>query len=237
MKHIKPFILNESILPSILDKYLSSFPDNATDWNQATDEIRDICKYAREFYNEYQGEIDGYVQPLNYKSITDPSDWNTLSKLYLEEIYSKMNQETKEQYISFVTDHFMMKENKIDNLSKEYKLKRRKTLDVAYDAANKGILDEKDIQDLITIDELIYSGDLSTAKRLIRNLDTLVREYAPELPPNKIKGSIVLNFEFESELLNRQELEDYVKQIIISYCNKDFQNGTISPDLNSFELL
>ena len=77
---------------SLLTKYLNQFPDNATSWAQATDEVRDLARTIKEFYNDE--ELDK-VDACDFRFITKPSIWNTKGKKYIFEVYSKMNKSKK----------------------------------------------------------------------------------------------------------------------------------------------
>lgn len=90
-----------------LDAFLSEFPDDAQNWGQATDEIRDTARWAREFYTEI--DLDGspddweknkeIPQPLNFRSFKTPSEWNTQAKKYIVDIWNKMSEQAREKLI------------------------------------------------------------------------------------------------------------------------------------------
>jgi hypothetical protein len=75
-----------------LIEYLNQFPNDATSWAQATDEVRDLARTIKEFYNDE--ELDK-VEPCDFRFITKPSVWNTKGKNYIFEVYSKMNKSKK----------------------------------------------------------------------------------------------------------------------------------------------
>jgi len=90
-----------------LNKYLDKFPNNAKNWSQATDELKDISRTAREYIEEYDNKV---LQPLNFKSFKTPSEWNTESKKYIKNVYKSMGDNCKKQFNKYLKDHF-----KIDN--------------------------------------------------------------------------------------------------------------------------
>ena len=88
---------------TILDKIFDQFPDDAKDWSQATDELRDISRTAREYIGEYDNKE---VKALNFKSFNKPSEWNTESKKYILKQYGDMSAECKKAFEKYLKDHF-----------------------------------------------------------------------------------------------------------------------------------
>jgi hypothetical protein len=96
---------------SKLDEYLSKFPDNAQNWGEATDEIREITRAARLAHgdidlnlsgdDEYESHPD--VAPMNYRSFKTPSEWNRKSKEYIARVWKLMSQEAKEAFLKDVS--------------------------------------------------------------------------------------------------------------------------------------
>ena len=60
-----------------LDNYLNKFPSDTTKWSQATDELKDICRMAREFIGEYDNK---QIKPLDFKSFKTPLSENDLNE-------------------------------------------------------------------------------------------------------------------------------------------------------------
>lgn len=75
-----------------------------------------------------------------------------------------------------------LNESKIDNLSKQFKLKKVDSLSKAYDAVNKNIIDEYDLRKLEDIYQLIENGEIKKAQEKISRLDSLVKPFAPDVP-------------------------------------------------------
>jgi hypothetical protein len=75
-----------------LTEYLNQFSNDATSWSQATDEVMDLCRTIKEFYNDEESDK---VEACDFRFITKPSDWNTKGKKYIFEVYSKMNRSKK----------------------------------------------------------------------------------------------------------------------------------------------
>jgi phytoene dehydrogenase-like protein len=86
-----------------LKKFLAKFPDDAKSWDEATDEIRDMSRIAKEYYNDMDLDLledeDGALQPLNFRAFNTPSEWNTKGKEYILSTYAKMSNNTKDQFI------------------------------------------------------------------------------------------------------------------------------------------
>lgn len=88
-----------------IENFISKFPDNATCWSQATDEIRDLARTAKEYYNEIDLDLlseeveEGQgQQPLNFRALKTPSEWNTQGKVYIREVWTLMSEQTKKQW-------------------------------------------------------------------------------------------------------------------------------------------
>ena len=47
-----------------IERFLEQFPTDATSWAQATDEVRDLARLAREHLEEYDGVI---VEPVDFR--------------------------------------------------------------------------------------------------------------------------------------------------------------------------
>lgn len=111
MKTISQYISeNLNRIKSIkdLEKFISKFPDNATSWRYANDEIRDICKTLREYLKEYDN-ID--VEPLDYKSFKTPSEWNVNSKDFIRVNIKKLSKNTLERFLKDLDETFCHNES------------------------------------------------------------------------------------------------------------------------------
>lgn len=95
-----------------IEKFLSQFPDNATSWAQATDEVRDLARGAKEIYNEIDLNLTDYeaithgLQPLNFWAFDYPSQWNTEGKKYILTTFDKMSQKAKTEFYNRFKDWF-----------------------------------------------------------------------------------------------------------------------------------
>jgi hypothetical protein len=86
-----------------VQKYLDKFRDDETSWKGATDELRDIARYSREFLSELDNiEIDA----LDFKSFKTPAEWNTTSKKYIMDNISKMSKLTQTKFLSYINDRY-----------------------------------------------------------------------------------------------------------------------------------
>jgi len=68
------------------------YPPNATCWSQATDEVRDMCRYARE-------ELcldDNHA--VDFRVIKSPSVWNTTGINGIIRFYEQMNERQKRNF-------------------------------------------------------------------------------------------------------------------------------------------
>lgn len=86
-----------------VQKYLDKFRDDETSWKGATDELRDIARYTREFLAELDNvEIDA----LDFKAFKTPAEWNTTSKKYIMDNISKMSKLTQTKFLSHINDRY-----------------------------------------------------------------------------------------------------------------------------------
>lgn len=89
-----------------LIKFLAGYPDDATRWGQATDEIRDIARTAKEYYNEFE---EKKIQPCNFLLLTTPAKWNAKGKRYILKVYDKMSKKAKTEFNDYLKRYFEIK--------------------------------------------------------------------------------------------------------------------------------
>ncbi len=217
--------INEGLVE--LKKYLSRFKDDASNWREATDELRDIARTAKEYFNE-ANEDGEQIEALNFNTIKTPPEWNIKSKKYILMVYDKMDDDTKKRFNKYLKNHFEINENiklvKVSNISK------------IETALNKNIIDESEYNKLMKIINLIDKGEIVKAKKEILKLDNLLKGYVPELPEFKLKGSVVVDFEISSNTLGYEDLEDYIKLKIENHLNNEGQIYTIVPNMDTFKI-
>lgn len=86
--------------------FLDKFPDNTQSWAEATDEIVDMAREAREFHTEYDLDMlrDEWKtnpkapQPLDFRKLKSPSKWNTEGKKYILDMWDKMGDHAKDAF-------------------------------------------------------------------------------------------------------------------------------------------
>lgn len=78
-----------------IERFLERFPKNATNWSQATDEVRDMAREARELLEEYEGVI---VEPINFRNIETPAQWNTEGRDSILANFDRMSPSIKERF-------------------------------------------------------------------------------------------------------------------------------------------
>lgn len=87
-----------------LEKFFLKFPDNATSWANATDEMRDMARTAKEYYNEL--DCDHPTQPLqplpalDFTKLSTPAQWNTEAKRYIRTVIGKMTPGTRNEFFN-----------------------------------------------------------------------------------------------------------------------------------------
>lgn len=106
MKTLKEYLVESTFkFKKIEDvqKYLDKFRDDETSWRGATDELRDIARYSREFLAEYDNiEIDA----LDFKSFKTPAEWNSTSKKYIMGNISKMSKLAQGKFLNHINDRY-----------------------------------------------------------------------------------------------------------------------------------
>lgn len=86
-----------------LKSFLKEFPSNTKTWAKATDEMRDLARELREYYND-QNNLEegdkGYIDGLPFREFKTPSEWNTKAKKQILSTWKKLNKEQKESFAS-----------------------------------------------------------------------------------------------------------------------------------------
>lgn len=83
--------------------YMKKFPSDAKSWSQATDEMRDLSRIARETISEQQGTT---VAAIDYQAIKTPAEWNKKSKAFVSKVYKKMTPATKNVFYKYFKQYF-----------------------------------------------------------------------------------------------------------------------------------
>ena len=86
-----------------IEEFLERFPKNATCWSQATDEVRDMARTARELLEEYEGVI---VEPVDFRAVKTPAEWNTKGREFILTNFDRMADTTKEQFYNYFREWF-----------------------------------------------------------------------------------------------------------------------------------
>lgn len=70
-----------------------AFPINATCWSQATDEIRDMSRWARE-------ELElGDDAAVNFRAIRTPAEWNAIGIGSIVGFFEQMNDRQRARFL------------------------------------------------------------------------------------------------------------------------------------------
>jgi hypothetical protein len=77
----------------LMDALVKKWPLNATCWSQATDEIRDMSREAREMigYSE--------LHAINFRACNTPSEWNTNGIHSIVRFYKIMDHDQRARFI------------------------------------------------------------------------------------------------------------------------------------------
>ncbi len=82
-----------------LESYLDEFPDDAQSWAQATDEIQDLAREAKECYNSFAEDV---VFALDFRNFSTPAEWNREGKKYIIRVYKKMSPKAKRKFNKYL---------------------------------------------------------------------------------------------------------------------------------------
>lgn len=110
------YALAESSVLSPFKKMFAKFPRDAKSWSQATDEMRDMAKLARQYYNELELDLtddevedEGKgIQSLNFRSFKTPSEWNSKAQDFIIMVYNKMSPQIKKEFLVRCKELFKM---------------------------------------------------------------------------------------------------------------------------------
>lgn len=110
MKSLKDMI-NEEIqtIKTVedLNKFLDEFPNDAKTWRDATGEIKDIAATAHEYLREYD---DIELEPINFRLIKNPAEWNTKGKEYIANCIKQMSDWALKRFMKDIGSRFGLKE-------------------------------------------------------------------------------------------------------------------------------
>jgi len=84
-----------------ISKFLDKFPNDAQNWGQATDEIRDIARSCR----ETRGLGEKYA--CDFRKLNTPSTWNTVGKAYIKSSWKKMTDLQKQEVFNEYSEWFV----------------------------------------------------------------------------------------------------------------------------------
>ena len=95
---------------SKIEKFLDKFPDDASSWANATDEVRDMARAAREHYNDMELNVlysdPKALQGLDFRAFKTPAEWNKKGKEYIRSVYSKMKPKNRALFEDRVIKQF-----------------------------------------------------------------------------------------------------------------------------------
>jgi hypothetical protein len=97
----KQLSLNAYTNPEDLHTFLTAeFPPDATCWSQATDEIRDMARWARKQLGLPESEA------VNFRLAKLPSVWNSLGVTGVVAFFTRMNPDQRSEYTSLLRASF-----------------------------------------------------------------------------------------------------------------------------------
>ena len=106
MKDLTEYLFESSFKFKSIDDiqtFLAQFPDDATSWKQATDEVRDLARFAADFVSEYERTN---IKRLDFNTLKTPSDWNSVGKAYIMSAISGMSNNTLKRFLEELNGRF-----------------------------------------------------------------------------------------------------------------------------------
>lgn len=89
--------MTNTILPSaehLRAQLKALYPTNATCWSQATDEVRDACRHARELLELPEDEA------IDFRVLNSPFAWNTVGINGIISFYKRMDDAQKLHFVT-----------------------------------------------------------------------------------------------------------------------------------------
>ena len=99
MQNIKKPVTATPTVEELRSKLLKEYSPIATSWADATDEVRDLCRYARQMLGMDE------THAVDFQKLKTPAEWNTQG---IEGIIRFYEQMTEAQRIEFVAIHCWM---------------------------------------------------------------------------------------------------------------------------------
>lgn len=109
-------LIAETKVPNVFRKLVKAFPISADSWRDATDELREIVRDCRKWYNEVvldavesDEDDDNNTQVLrsmDWRSFKTPSEWNTKGINELVRIYNMLPPNEQKRFIIDIKERF-----------------------------------------------------------------------------------------------------------------------------------
>lgn len=106
MKNLKDYITEKKHSFKTLtdvEKFLDHWRDDETSWAYATDEIREIARMSREYLHEFD-EVE--VEPIDFKAIKTPAEWNSEGKKFILKNLKAMSKDAMTAFMKELNDRF-----------------------------------------------------------------------------------------------------------------------------------
>ena len=86
-----------------IEQFLEQFPTDATSWAQATDEVRELARMAREHLEELEEVI---VEPVDFRHAKTPAEWNSRGRAFILTCFDRMQGQTRRAFYERFKDWF-----------------------------------------------------------------------------------------------------------------------------------
>lgn len=91
----------------LVTKFLKRFPTDADSWANATDEVRDLARSAREIYAEFdlnvdpEGDDNRLLKAVDFRKIKTPSEWNTKGREFIMKALGLMSDQALNAFVRY----------------------------------------------------------------------------------------------------------------------------------------
>ncbi|CDN30239.1 hypothetical protein BN938_0132 [Mucinivorans hirudinis] len=86
-----------------IERFLERFPTDAKTWHNATDEIRDLARTTREILEDCEKIV---FEPIDFKAIKTPAEWNTKGRAYILANFDRMDDTSKRMFYNRFREWF-----------------------------------------------------------------------------------------------------------------------------------
>lgn len=195
---------NKKFNQNKFETFLNQFPDNATSWSEATEELIELYDMLLSYHNDIYGDNPSMQIPdKNTSRSKTPAEFNKKFKKLIRDVIAQTTDEVKD----YVYDHYS---NWFENLNEDY-------------------VNGDTVSDLINqYEQLLRRWKISTGtnmKEIVSDMETIANEY------KKLTGKDIDDvFNIDAESLNEANNINFHE--IVSKKDKEWSDSGMVADMN-----